>query len=211
LERYFEEDVHFSSAKSKQRVPRFLFNDLTRYWRTICVDYAAKHRKQVGKQWAIRNAKLRFSRKLLFASGLAFCLSCELDPPNSIHNTLFGVSLDESSGPFITKARAFARTPALEFLAAFVDEFVQEPQKRATIATNIFGSYDWWLVKMNDTNTRETLKNLNHGDAMKNGLFQDIRNRGGEFAKGLELLFFNRSHEQEQDKVAKLTLQYIGF
>src|SRR5438045_7021844 len=58
LERYFEEDVHFS-VKDKRRVPRFLLNDVTRYWRTICVDYAAKYLEQDGKKWAIRNAKLR--------------------------------------------------------------------------------------------------------------------------------------------------------
>src|SRR5665213_3573834 len=44
LERYFEEDVHFRPG-GKSRVPRFLLNDLTRYWRTICVDYAEKYRK----------------------------------------------------------------------------------------------------------------------------------------------------------------------
>ena len=91
LERYFEEDVHFAPA-GERTVPRFLLNDLTRYWRTIAVDYAAKHREQDGKKWAVRNAKLRFSRKLLFASGLAFCLSCQLDPPTTSHEGLFGVA-----------------------------------------------------------------------------------------------------------------------
>jgi hypothetical protein len=107
LERYFEEDVHFS-PKGKRRVPRFLLNDLTRYWRTICVDYAAKHREQDGKKWAMRNAKIRFSRKLLYAAGLAFCLSCELDPPTNVHKDLFGAHPDYSAQPFIESAIRFA-------------------------------------------------------------------------------------------------------
>src|SRR5579884_2243242 len=49
LKRYFEEEVHFRPGS--HRVPRFFLNDLTRYWRTICVDYAAKHRQQGEQKW----------------------------------------------------------------------------------------------------------------------------------------------------------------
>ncbi len=159
LERYFEEDVHFTPGK--RGVPRFLLNDITRYWRTLCVDYAAKHREQHGKKWAVRNAKLRFSRKLLFASGLAFCLSCQLDPPTKMRTDLFGTTQDQSPGPFVERAKAFARTPALEYLAAFVDAFVVDSRKRAKVSRLIFGSYDWWLRAMGDNRVRTALGFLN--------------------------------------------------
>ncbi len=210
LERYFEEDVHFSPIGAR-KVPRFLLNDLTRYWRTICVDYAAKHRDQDGKKWAIRNAKLRFSRKLLFASGLAFCLSCQLDPPVTIQQNLFGVTQDETAGPFIERAKAFSRTPALEYLAAFVDAFVKDQAKRDQIATRIFGAYDWWLRTMGDNTTRAALENVSHANAVGHEVFEQVRVKGVDFAKGLELLFFNRDRDQEHDKIAGLSLQYIGF
>ena len=41
------------------RPPRFLLNDVIRYWRTICVDYVGKERGGAGEKWALRNLKLR--------------------------------------------------------------------------------------------------------------------------------------------------------
>ena len=144
LERYFEEDIHFA-PNAERKVPRFLLNDLTRFWRTMAVDYAAKHQEQGREKWALRNAKLRFSRKLLYASGVAFCMSCELNPPKKIENGLFGPIEDASVTPFIDSAMQFAKTPALEYLAAFIEEFVKDASKKKQIAAMIFGTYSEWL------------------------------------------------------------------
>jgi len=210
LNRYFEEDVHFSSEKER-KVPRFLFNDLTRYWRTICVDYAAKHWDQGDAKWALRNAKLRFSRKLLYASGIAFCYACQLDPPEKTEITLFGEEKDNSPKPYIDLAIEFARTTPLEYLAAFINAFVEEEEPRKEISGKIFGSYNEWLAILSDENHRDRLTKLSHNDAANDELFNGhIRNLSREFASGLKLLFFGRESEPE-NKIADLSLEYVGF
>jgi len=72
LQRY----LYGHHAKSRD-VPRFLLNDVVRYWRTMTVDYEAKRWHTVKPEWGLRYLKLISSRKLLCVSLLATLLTCD--------------------------------------------------------------------------------------------------------------------------------------
>lgn len=73
LERYCADYLPPNRKKSRPaKVPRYLLNDLVRYWRTMAVDFGTKRWR--GNDSNLRLAKLRITRKILFAGPLATVL-----------------------------------------------------------------------------------------------------------------------------------------
>jgi predicted nucleotidyltransferase len=199
LSRYLKDDRGLRYGTLRYKVPRFLLNEIVRYWRTITVDFVEKQRGHAGHGWGLRNAKLRMSRKLIFATGMLSCFSCELlCSPEArgellkLHST---VAMEEHLRNFIKK------TP-LEILATFLIEL---DIKRST-ALKLFSAYNAFLSLLNDSRKREHLKNLHPDEIPGDKIFKEVRGYSLEFQQGLTALFFN-----DNKKLRDLTIFYGVF
>ena len=197
LERYIVSDPAVSAlGRPEWRVPRFLLNDFVRYWRTIAVDYATKKWERAGKGWALRNIKLRMSRKLLFAKGLLLCFSCETGDHNET---------DPADGPGILKGIAshcfeLARMSPLDVLCRALHEHAD-----GDVARTVIGAYDRFLSTLHDEGQRKELEELDASTAPDSRLFREMREVSHDYSSGLEKLFFDSS------ELGPLTRKYGVF
>jgi hypothetical protein len=170
--------------KRRQHVPRFLLNDIVRYWRTMAVDFAAKRRLREGKGWALRNFKLRMSRKLIFSAGLAACLSCALRPADS--RSRRRSSEADRSARTAEHLLQLAGMAPLDVVARLGLEFGAKP----TAVRDLFGSYDAFLGIIGDEAKRNRLDLLGPDEAVSDSLFLATKDVGNAFQDGLTALFF---------------------
>ena len=177
VDRYLDESV------KNYRVPRFLLNDVVRYWRTMCVDFAGKERRGPEK-WGIRNAKLRTSRKVLFAGGLLPVFECSNRARDEMPEFLNGQ----------------LRMPPTDRIAyAFLAHGAPDPGGRA------LGAYDDFLGRLDDDEFREELESVTRDTSKGSPAFQDAARLGKELERGLLALLF------ETESLPKLARDYIAF
>jgi hypothetical protein len=177
LERYLDQSV------KPQRPPRFLLNDVIRYWRTMCVDFAGKEREGPEK-WGLRNAKLRTARKILFAGGLLPVLECE------------SCSKDEMA-EFL--ANQFRMPPVDRIAMSFIKHGAIDQGARALTA------YDEFLAILDDEDKREELNKLTRETAKQSDVFSEVARLGKELEIGLLALLF------ETEDLPKLVREYGVF
>lgn len=202
LQRYFEEETRFPD---KSFFPRFFLNDVVRFWRTMAVDFAAKTHERGPKSWALRNVKLRFSRKLLFVAGLLLAFETSLYPESDLmpHGYQAPLPFDDACPEFSSAQRCLwaANLSPLEILArACLSLGVESGAIRA-----VFEGYDTFLKLLSDEGSRRELSRMDFGEAGESSLFREAREIGHEFQRGLDEVFFNT------EEIKKLTLKYGLF
>lgn len=177
-------DDYLSDSIKDFRPPRFLLNDLVRYWRTIGVDFVAKDRKRAGEGWGLRNAKLRTSRKLLFASGLLPVLRCH--------------ELTAAQVPGFLAAQL-----ALPPTDRVADAFLRYDQLVGGAA--VLGAYDRFLTLLGDEGVRAELHAIDgRAAADASSRFGEIAQLGGAIDRGLLGLLFG-------DELRQVTQEYAIF
>lgn len=177
LARYLDQSV------KPQRPPRFLLNDVIRYWRTMCVDFAGKEREGPEK-WGLRNAKLRTARKVLFAGGLLPALECRSQ------------TRDETT-EFLTSR--FRMPPVDRIAMSFIENGPVDQGARALTA------YDQFLAILDTKDKRDELNGLTRETAKRSQVFSEAARLGRELEIGLLALLF------ETDGLAELVRDYGIF
>jgi len=198
LSRYVESALTLPSDKSSS-VPLFLVNDIVRYWRTMATDYASKTWERNNKGWAIRNIKLRFSRKLLFVWGLLASFSGHLFPSKRVEE-----AEDETERRRFLAQHVLDQTNVapLELLARVAAHKDVSDGTRA----DIFDSYEAFLLAMSHSAERESLEKLSAERASTDEAFGKLRATSRNFRRGIERLFF-----EEHPILKNLIRQYGVF
>jgi hypothetical protein len=186
LTRYLLEDRGFwRGSQDGLHIPHFLLNDFARLWRTIAVDFAYKLRDRSGDGWAIRNIKLRMSRKLLYVAALLACYSVDLR--------------GAAAAAQRTRPKYDFRPLAVEVLdkhfrltpLGIVANFLLIHEHLRETASRMFGAYDGFLAILSNEDKRKHLENLSEGDADSDGIYQEARNLSHEFRDAVLDLFFD--------------------
>lgn len=153
LERYIKERT------GPSRLNYFFLNDIIRYYRTIATDYEYKVSED-GKQWGLRNIKLRFSRKLLYFSGLLV-----------VGKTIKG-----------TPAQRVKETGRLLDLTPV--ERVREllPDDRAR---SILSKYETFLSRISNSSVRECLENVDRKNRDQDETYRELRELSHDFTLDL--------------------------
>jgi predicted nucleotidyltransferase len=206
LSRYLDEDRGLWFGSSQYKVPRFLLNDVARYWRTMAVDFAYKQRTRPDGGFALRNFKLRLSRKLLFLAGMIACFDCHL-----------GFGSDEERKEFYTtkqvpaliaRMRTVFDKPPLEVLAGAL---LPHPELDLH-SKKLFDSYDEFLSMLSDETPLENgltiRKHLDKltVDQLSDPVAKHSREVAHNFMDAIRILFLTRETD-----LGILTIKYGVF
>lgn len=200
LKRYLDSERTFlTDSGRKYKVPRFLLNDIVRYWRTVAVDYVNKQWERGDEGWALRNIKLRFSRKLMFVSGLLTCFSCYLDT----HGRTEVLFRDEDEAARTVHQHVVSRMgmQPIDVLCAHLAS-----RAKAETANKLLVAYDFFLAIPDNPEKRKHLSGLQVGSAYQDEVFNTVRKQSRNFQEALSSMFY----EDDQD-TTELMLKYGVF
>ncbi|NWO07488.1 MAG: hypothetical protein HLX50_17890 [Alteromonadaceae bacterium] len=142
---------------SDGKLARFLLNDIIRYYRTIATDFEYKVSDQ-QKGWGLRQVKLRFSRKILYFSGI--------------------VAVAETAD--------LAQQQTLEEISEWFDcqglERIYRASHELTQTREVLRLYEHFLEQISHPRTRKSLEQLRKEDRNSSQPYCELREKGNELS-----------------------------
>jgi predicted nucleotidyltransferase len=172
----------------KVGVPRFLLNDVLRYWRTVTVDYQAKRWRDMDRDWGLRFLKLLVSRKLAFAGALTSLF-------------LPALTQSEASADFLEQQFSMPPLARLAQLHTVLNGQVDDALRTALqIAEN-------FAAALQDGDFRTEAKTVQtRADMMKiAGPVKEMRDAAAELQDALEGIFFGPK------ELRRISTTYLSF
>jgi predicted nucleotidyltransferase len=200
LKRYLQEDLGLWRHSTKQKIPHFLLNDFARYWRTMAVDFADKQHDRFHEGFALRNIKLRLSRKLLYISGLLRVFRAQLDMQDEAARVDF-FRRDNSVAVASYFTDLLEKTP-LDFTAETLWQFADRPEA----VKALFSAYNEFLEILSDSSKRERLESLQPEDLENDSVYGEARDVSHRFRSAVTSIFLTPDNQ-----IGKLTIEYGVF
>jgi predicted nucleotidyltransferase len=207
LYRYLEEDRGLWFGSNQSKVPRFLFNDVSRYWRTMAVDFAYKQRSRPDGGFLLRNTKLRMSRKLLFLAGMLTCFDCHTRFDDQLARSKFYKTKPVQA--VIDRLRSVLSQPPLEILALSLlayNSFDDSIKKLFTAYDEFVGMLADDTLLPNGWTKREHLDRLAVEQTEGDTVASEARDISHRFRDAIGELFLTKDTE-----LGRLTLEYGVF
>ncbi|NCC30511.1 MAG: hypothetical protein EOM24_00635 [Chloroflexia bacterium] len=141
-------------------LPRFLLNDIIRYYRTITTDFEYKT-TTAKKGWGLRALKLRYSRPLLYFGGVVAAAETADVKANTAIDRL------------------------LEILELPILQRIYELNPATPETAKLFEQYDFFLETVSDPEKRQELSTLKRENRKESKIYTEINHQSRAFTQAL--------------------------
>ena len=165
-------EKYIKPTSPDRQIPRFLLNDIIRYYRTIATDFEYKT-SEGNKEWGLRNIKLRFSRKLIYFSGIV--VAAEL-PNLSWHEK-------------VAKALALFNQPVLKRITSLGAE--------VEATTIILEAYESFTQQIANPAIRQKLEEVEKEKRHECPEYMKLKDAADDFSKALHCWLVQKYSEDD--------------
>ena len=167
------------AVKDRITCPRFLLNDVIRYWRTLAVDFGAKKWRALTDDWYVRYAKLLTTRKVLFAGSLAAMLTV----PDALRPKYdAGDDAQVVYDALVSHLKQSFDLPPLARLMALHPKLGEEGKEHLAA---VLAAYEDMITLLSEKGIRDRLN-----DEVYTDLRNDVDRIAAQIGDGLEQVFF---------------------